>query len=265
MAISTLTSLGMTDYEARAYWELLRESPLTAYEIAKNSGIPSSKVYEVMKRLESRHIVNPIQGEKAKMFMPTPPKEFIESYRSLVEQKLDAASRELTRVAPVRPAGFTVQMYDYESLLLKAKRALSTAARYILLSVWPQEFSELSGFVMEAEDRGVQAAVVHYGPTNLKAGTIYRHPVDETVFKKYGTRNFVLASDSREAIIGSILDEGSESIWSMNKGFVLIAEDYVKHDIYLMKMTARFDPLLRETYGLRYEKLQEVFSAGDEH
>ena len=40
-AISKLARLGFTNYEAKAYTALLKENPLTAYEIAKNSGIPS--------------------------------------------------------------------------------------------------------------------------------------------------------------------------------------------------------------------------------
>jgi len=51
----------------------------------------------------------------------------------------------------------------------------------------------------------------------------------------------------------------TEGIWSMNEGFVIMAEDYIRHDIYFMKLVERFDPLLREKFGEGYEKLRDVY------
>ena len=41
-AIFKLKQLGFSEYEAKAYTALVNEHPLTAYEISKNTGIPSS-------------------------------------------------------------------------------------------------------------------------------------------------------------------------------------------------------------------------------
>ncbi len=45
----------------------------------------------------------------------------------------------------------------------------------------------------------------------------------------------------------------------MNEGFVIMAENYIRHDIYQMKTMKRFDPLLRKKFGERYEKLRDIF------
>ena len=47
---------------------------------------------------------------------------------------------------------------------------------------------------------------------------------------------------------------------SMNEAFVVIAEDYIKHDIYIMKIVKRFNKLLVKTYGENYHMLRDVFS-----
>ena len=49
-AILRLTQLGFSEYEARTYTALLKENPLTAYEIAKFSEIPTSKIYVPVSR-----------------------------------------------------------------------------------------------------------------------------------------------------------------------------------------------------------------------
>jgi hypothetical protein len=38
-----------------------------------------------------------------------------------------------------------------------------------------------------------------------------------------------------------------------------MAEDYIRHDIYVMKIVKRFDPLLKEKFGSRYENLRNVY------
>ncbi len=256
--ISKLLQLGISEYEAKAYIALLKEKPLTGYEIAKNSGIPTSKIYEVIKRLESKHMVQSIQGERARMFIPMPPEELIESFRASMEDSLYAVKDELKGFKAGIATSYTWHINDYEGLILKAKRMLDTSRDTILLSIWPEEIETLIKSISEAETRGVKIAIVHYGATNIKFGQIYRHPVEDTIYANGGARGVTLVADSKEVLMGKIENRKTEAVWSMNEGLVLMAEDYVKHDIYVMKIVGRFDPLLKEKFGLRYEKLRDI-------
>ncbi|MCK5427779.1 MAG: TrmB family transcriptional regulator, partial [Thermodesulfovibrionia bacterium] len=136
-AISKLTQLGLSEYEAKAYTALLKENPLTAYEIAKISGVPSSKVYEVIKKLETRHMVQSIHGERSRMYIPISPDEFVENFRAAVEDSLQAVKRELKSFKSGLDTTYTWHIKDYENLILKAKRMLDTSQQTILLSIWP--------------------------------------------------------------------------------------------------------------------------------
>ncbi|HBG2813916.1 TPA: helix-turn-helix domain-containing protein, partial [Clostridioides difficile] len=49
--INELQNIGFTKYESQIYISLLKESPLTGYEISKLSGVPQSKVYENITKL----------------------------------------------------------------------------------------------------------------------------------------------------------------------------------------------------------------------
>jgi sugar-specific transcriptional regulator TrmB len=262
--ISKLTQLGLTDYEAKAYTALLRDNPLTAYEISKNSGIPSSKVYEVIKRLEAKQVVQSIHGERSRMFIPIPPDEFIDSFRTAIEDSLDSVRSDLRRFRVARSSGYTWHINDYEGLILKAKRMIDTSQKTVLLSLWPPEMNALEKSLSNAETRGVRLAIVHYGTTNIKLQQLYRHPVEDTMYSVEGSRGFTIVADSKEALIGRIEEQETEAIWSMNRGFVMMAEDYIRHDIYVMKIVRRLDPILKDKFGLRYEKLRDVFSDKEE-
>ncbi len=67
--------------------------------------------------------------------------------------------------------------------------------------------------------------------------------------------------DSQEALTANIFKFNKvEGLWSTNKGIVTFAEDYIKHDIYMMKVIKRFDRILREQLGFNYEKLLDIFT-----
>lgn len=54
-----------------------------------------------------------------------------------------------------------------------------------------------------------------------------------------------------------------EGAWSTNRGFVTLAEDYIKHDVYIMKIVNRFNGLLVERFGENYVLLRDVFTDGE--
>ena len=51
-----------------------------------------------------------------------------------------------------------------------------------------------------------------------------------------------------------------DGAWSKNRGFVTLAEDYIKHDIYIMKIVRRYDEALISTFGKGYTMLRDIFS-----
>ena len=59
---TALSALGLTDYEIRTYVSLLEQGPLTALNISSESGIPYSRVYDVLKTLEKKQFVTAGKG-----------------------------------------------------------------------------------------------------------------------------------------------------------------------------------------------------------
>ena len=60
--ISTLKGIGLTMYEAQAYVTLTSLIQGSADEVSKNSGIPRSKIYDVLKKLNKKDFIEVKDG-----------------------------------------------------------------------------------------------------------------------------------------------------------------------------------------------------------
>ncbi|TFG71867.1 MAG: hypothetical protein E4H26_11800 [Flavobacteriales bacterium] len=64
--LTHLQHLNFTQYESIAYLTLLKHSNVTGYELAKNSGIPASKLYPVLNKLVEKEVVFALDSDPAK-------------------------------------------------------------------------------------------------------------------------------------------------------------------------------------------------------
>ena len=73
-----MENLGLTGYEIRVYLSLLDTGSMTAADISKKSGVPYSKIYEVLNSLEEKGwLESGAQGRKS--FSPSLPQQLLES------------------------------------------------------------------------------------------------------------------------------------------------------------------------------------------
>lgn len=261
--IGHLMYTGLSEYEARVYVAFLKKNPATAYEAAREAGVPTSKVYETVARLEQKGVLTPFGEEEARSrrYVPQSAEEYLHTSRQLMDRTLESLGLEFQEMRTQSPVSFIWNISDHDALLDRARRMILKAKDTLLISLWREEADRLGGLIAEANARGVRTAVVHYGQPQLEIGQVFMHPIGETHYDEKGGRNIVVVSDSYDAVMGTIRADGSiEGAYSSSRGFVDLAEDYVKHDIYMMKIIKRFDPHLRERFGPRYALLRDVFS-----
>lgn len=264
--INDLLSLGFSEYEGRSYLALLSSGKaLTAYEIAKSSGLPTSKIYGVLARLEKRELVSIVDGKGKKKFAAIDPDEFFSQFRQDVNSTIEKVSHGLKQIKGNTAATAIWNFRDYDSFRERCTRIARSSSGNLLISAWNQELNFLEHDLKTAEARGVKIAVVHFGETELRVGAMFQHPLEDTLYEERGGRGFVMVSDSKEAVLATIYGESSvEGAFSMNRGFILLAEDYIKHDIYVMKIVYRMERQLIKKFGPRYRKLRDVFSDEEE-
>ena len=259
--ISQLMELGLSEYEAKGYVSLLKEYPSTAYELGKASGIPTSKIYEVLKKLTGRGMVTMIAEGKSKRYLPIALEDFLSRHKKEMETVMRSVRENLSQAVAGRENISIWNIVDYDFLIEKARGIIDGASHTVLISIWKEELERIEDQVRNALDRGVKVAILHFGHSRLKLGKLYQHPIEDTVFQEKGGRCFTVVADSKEVLMGTVLKYGIvEGAWSRNRSFITMAEEYVKHDIYIMKIIARFDRLLKERFGIRYENLRDIFT-----
>ncbi len=262
--IDRLKETGLSDYESRAYTALLEEHPLTAYECAGQAGIPTSKIYGVIRKLEDKDLVLELNEKNKKRYIPQDPEEYISSYRFRMEKNLKALSEELKQPRRPKEVSYVWNINDRENLLEQAEKMILRSRSSILLSLWPEEYKLLATALHKKEKEGVKTALVYFGikegPGDHTPGNpVFEHPIEDTLYQEKGGRGFTLVCDGTEALSGTFSPESTEGAWSRSRGFVTLAEDYVKHDIYIMKIVKRFDRELVQKFGEGYTLLRDIY------
>jgi sugar-specific transcriptional regulator TrmB len=92
--LKTLNSLGLTEYQARAYTALLTPKVATAEEVSRLSGVPRSKVYQVLMDLQKQGWVKVEKGRPLK-FRPKDPRNILATKMDRFAEDLDVTKGEL--------------------------------------------------------------------------------------------------------------------------------------------------------------------------
>lgn len=258
-----LKSLGFTTNEAKAYLALLGCQPATAYEIAKTAGLPTSKIYETVARLVSRAVLQANEDETGtQQYYALNPSDLMRSIRNNIIKDTERLLPELQKVPTNNQSNLIWPLLNSHQVENRALEIINQATTSILVSLWPEELDWCEGSLMDAEARGVNIALVHFGEPTRKIGATYHHPVQETLYAEKGGRGLTVVVDGAQVVIANFQVSGEiDGAWSRNKSFVTVAEDYVKHDVYITKVTRFLGPEVVARFGENYSRLRDVFNS----
>jgi HTH-type transcriptional regulator, sugar sensing transcriptional regulator len=259
-AAEVLAKLGLTEYEAKAYLALLTESPLSGYSIARNSGVPRSKIYEVLGSLVGKGAVLASHGDPVR-YAPLSPKELLTRYRDEMEQVLDRAEGALGRYAAQQQAGALIwDVQGRSEIIARARELIDRATRTVLMEIWAADADELRPVLRAAAERGVTVTVVAYGDLDYPFATIYQHDSTDEITGGLGGRWLVLSVDMREIIAGTVsLGSDSRAAWSTHVGLVIPITELIKHDLYKLEMLGAHRDVLEDTFGPGLARLRDRF------
>jgi sugar-specific transcriptional regulator TrmB len=202
----SLTLLGLTEYEARAYRALLANHPVSAYRLGKLSSVPLSRVYEVVAHLVEKGAATVVPGEPAR-YVPVPPEILIQSAQNRLSNSLSTLQAELSSIyhaAGLEGSGWI----RGERLVLSRLLSLIQSARTELLL---------------AACASVQDRVAKSVETVRLAARrrIYTTPFGLTDMP------FILLVDQQTLLIGR-LGEESDALLSHHPILIRFAEDYFR-------------------------------------
>lgn len=157
--VKALKKLGLTEYEAKAYIASIELGEAEALEIARRSGVPRTRIYDVLSRLENLGLIQRISGSRPAVYIPIPPEKTLESLRSKLFEEISQALDRL-KLMYASPKAFSrcdvillrgMQAYKAGlDLMASAKEDILARIVYLPLSV----FEKLVEMLRDAKRRG---------------------------------------------------------------------------------------------------------------
>jgi sugar-specific transcriptional regulator TrmB len=234
--IAQLRELGFSLYEARLYVALLRGGSLNGNELAKQAGVPSSKVYSALDKLARDGVVHSTKRGGSTRFVATPPDELIARLRKRFVAPLDFLGEALPKLAAKQPPEPFLTVSGLSALLAGVRAIVDDARSEIHISCWSEDLAAISDALAAAATRGVKVFGMLYGDEPLPPGSWLRHHYVDIVATRVGGRFLALVADEREALIARIpKDGGATAVRSQNPVMTLIVQEYLHHDSILQR------------------------------
>lgn len=253
-----LTGLGFSRYEIASYLSLVAHHPANGSQLSRRSGIARSKIYDVLRSLESRGLV----GQVGKgTYVPLPPAELIKRLRLQFENKVSLLSEQINRLTDHAEHEHMWLVKGYSQILAKARDMISSSRHEIYVRVFPNEGVLINKDLERAEQRGVDIRYISLGAPPSKFNVQVIHPECGTLIDRIGGRALDLVVDLDEALTG-ILDGDQEEEykvnWTRNRQFITASRDSLRHDFYhcfFYKLYEQKEPLNKKEKAM-YELIK---------
>ena len=250
-----MQALGFSAYECRAYLSLLEEFPVSGYALSKASGIPRSRIYEVLKNLKAKQMVFEQAQGKTTLYTPMEPEIFIKKLKSRYEKIFD----DLTRYADTlyrepRQDDKLVVIQGRENIIGFLKVLIRGAQKRVAVSIWDEELNALTEELDAALNRGVMLRGIYFGTAK-----VYKDLVPHRRIKRYMAakkERYLSVIIDGEHVVSGIVSRGDSSkvTWSRDEGFIEVSEDYIAHDLVVNLYSASLD-------GDTYRKFEDFADA----
>ena len=157
--LSGLREFGWTEYEGRTYLALLPLRRATGYRIAQAAGLPTAKIYEVLRRLERRGaILAVVSGDvRHTEYTPVNVDEVVRTLRAHSLRHLEVVEEGLMRLqqAPAAAPGSMTRLTGRDAVLAQAVQMLDAASRGVLLAGSPEWRAALRPALTGCRRRGL--------------------------------------------------------------------------------------------------------------
>lgn len=258
--IEGMKKLGYSEYEIRAYLSLLKEYPVNGYILSKNSGIPRSRIYEVLENLKGKQLAFEQMGEKSTLYYPLEPDLLVhkvkQEFSLMIEkindytQKIYHKKEEDNKLTVIRGRK---EILDFINLLI------DHAQERVAVSIWEEELDYLRDSIDRALKRGVMFSGVFFGRKNPYKELCSHRRIERYLSEKK-ERYMIVIIDCSQVVSGvTSRREESQVTWTKDIGFVDISEDYIVHDISLNKLLLEFPVGQRDKYELFLDNLRKEY------
>ncbi|MCL4562576.1 MAG: TrmB family transcriptional regulator [Chloroflexi bacterium] len=238
--LKKLLRISFTEYEAKVYLALVRQSPSTGYQLSKAAGVPRSMVYEALGRLDARGIVLKTIEHRATLYRPLPPDVLLDRYEQENHQLIHDLRLGLQELYTSSNENYIWSISGRPSVLSYAAKMIQGASQEVLLVLADADLDALRGDIEDACVRSVSISALLTGEGQLSCGrTAYHSPIESELQDL--TRDLVVVVDNQEALIARTDLEMSATI-TRNRNLVLISRQFVWMELFTQRIYTFLDP-----------------------
>jgi sugar-specific transcriptional regulator TrmB len=237
--IDRLVKIGFSEYEAKAYVALLRESPVTGYQLSKLSGVPRSMIYEVLGKLTARGAAMTLRTGGATKYAPVPAAEFLDQLHREHKELTDSLKDDLAALTLAPDLEYVWHIEGHDNIMAKALEMIGQAKNRVCLALLPATFSTLRPMLEGAIQRGVRVMIYTTYNLDLPGGQVVVARVSEETLGQAGGLGLILVIDGEEVLIVELLTATqARASWTSSPLLVFIAEHHLRTDPYLPQILA---------------------------
>jgi HTH-type transcriptional regulator, sugar sensing transcriptional regulator len=179
-SVSLLQTLGLSAYDAKAYAALTRAGSLTPFALAEEAGIPRTKIYETIKRLEKESWVTVERGRPGRV-SPVCPSEAIGNRKAALDAEIERMTQDFTldyekRVEQVPPEARVVRGIDNIAVTTTDMMKRARTSLYLFGTLYyPEELEPIKQQLAAAKRRGIIIRVSANNPARTKEKILNVH------------------------------------------------------------------------------------------
>lgn len=263
--INLLKNFDFTESEAKAYISLVKNGTCSGYEVSKLSGVPRSKIYNILENLYNKGFVTNTRDGKALLYKAEPIEHITRLIKNSTEDKLNLLSKQMENYKVEKDNDQIWNLNGYEISINKCIEIIERAEHEILIQIWADDLTpRLEDIIIEKQNSLGRVLIILYDTQSLydtRIQNYYRHRFERSKLKDTGSRWITLTIDSNEMLHATIQNEKvAEGIYTKNSGMVFFANEYIKHDAYCLRLIDALGDRVKEVFGENMEGIRDVFA-----
>lgn len=246
-----LKRLGFTEYEARVYVQLLRQSPATAYEISKSSNVPRPNTYHALDALAQRGAVLPV-NENPVRYVPADPQELFDTISRQTRSLCSTLADRLSALTPARDDQYVWTLQGDEAVHDRIAALIGESRKTLWIKAADDVLRRHREALKTAAERGVETLIVLFGSNadEFRFTENCRVYIHEANGVRMGTADnlFTIAVDHKEMLTAA-MDGEVVGAHTRNHPVVTMAASLIRHDYYMAEIFSRFGPEIDAAFG----------------
>ncbi|MFX1494623.1 MAG: TrmB family transcriptional regulator [Promethearchaeota archaeon] len=250
-----LRNIGLTDYEIAIYLTLIVKGPMDARELSEASGVPYSRIYNILTQLEKEKmwIIKEEESRPSRYFAKSPDEALVIAKKQYNDSFDGFSNRIIHTLTPIyqshdAPIKIALYIHRGRDVCINRSLALINMAKTAIYLIAPEyEFLEVFHDDMKkARARGV---------TDIRL-LVEEHSFEDNKFKELITKYGEIAEiRTRDQVFGTavIMDEGEDA-------FLILTQKIFKKLSYFGAVTDHiaFGPAANYYFSYLYDTAEVV-------